>query len=84
MLDEEGFMPEKDFNEESDTLTIKECNCPFSEVVKETQLPCKLEAKFYKKLFGQNTERKTHIAKGDYSCTYEIPVESSSPFFNKE
>jgi predicted ArsR family transcriptional regulator len=78
MLDEEGFMPEMDFNKDSETLTIKECNCPFSEVVKETRLPCKLEALFYKKLFGEEAERKTHIAKGDYSCTYEIPRRSFS------
>lgn len=75
MLEEEGFMPEFDFNEEDKTLTVKECNCPFSEVVKETQLPCKLEAMFYKKLFDERAERKTHIASGDHACTYDIPLD---------
>jgi predicted ArsR family transcriptional regulator len=78
MLEEEGFMPEFDFNEENETLTVKECNCPFSEVVKETQLPCKLEALFYKKLFNKQAERTTHIAEGDFSCTYDIPLEKES------
>lgn len=76
MLEEEGFMPEFELNEEDETLTVKECNCPFSEVVKETRLPCKLEAMFYEKLFNQQAERTTYIAEGDYSCTYEIPVET--------
>lgn len=72
MLEEEGFMPEFDLDEESQQLTVKECNCPFSEVVKETRLPCKLEAKFYEKLFGQEVQRTTYIAEGDHSCNYDI------------
>ena len=75
MLDEEGFMPELNMEQPSENLTVKECNCPFSEVVKETRLPCKLEEMFYKKLFSENTERSSYIADGDYSCTYDIPVE---------
>lgn len=73
MLEEEGFMPEFNLDKESQTLTIKECNCPFSEVIKETRLPCKLEAMFYKKLFDERADRKTHIASGDHACTYNIP-----------
>lgn len=75
MLDEEGFMPGFELNQESETLTVKECNCPFSEVVKETRLPCKLEEMFYKRLFNENTERVTYIAEGDHSCTYDIPTD---------
>lgn len=73
MLEEEGFMPEFELNEDEKKLEIKECNCPFSDVVKETRLPCKLEAMFYKSLFGK-AERTTHIAEGDYACTYDIPI----------
>lgn len=73
MLEEEGFMPEFEMNEEQKELTIKECNCPFSDVVKETQLPCKLEALFFKKLFG-DAKRTTHIAEGDHACSYNIPL----------
>ncbi len=74
MLEEEGFMPEFDLDEEHETLSVKACNCPFGEVVKETRLPCKLEAMFYKKLFGESVERTKHIPEGDYSCSYEIPL----------
>lgn len=75
MLEEEGFMPEFDVDKDDNTLTIKECNCPFSEVVKETRLPCKLEAMFFEKLFKGETERTAYIAEGDYSCTYNIKVD---------
>lgn len=71
MLEEEGFMPEFEIDEKQHKITVKECNCPFSEIVKETRLPCKLEALFFKKILGSSTERTTHIAEGDYSCTYE-------------
>lgn len=73
MLEEEGFMPEFEIDEDEKKLQIKECNCPFSDVVKETRLPCELEAMFFKTLFGK-AERTTHIAEGDYACTYDIPL----------
>ena len=75
MLGEEGFMPEFELDEGDQGLAVKECNCPFSEVIKETRLPCKLEELFYKKLFNGKAERTSYIAEGDYSCTYDIPVE---------
>lgn len=74
MLEEEGFMPEFDLDMEEESLEIKACNCPFSEVVKETRLPCKLEAMFYKKLFNGKAERTSHIGSGDYSCNYDISL----------
>lgn len=73
-LEEEGFMPEFDQDPEAGELTIRECNCPFREVVKETTFPCKLEAIFYQKLFGNPVERTTYIADGDYACSYQIAV----------
>jgi len=75
MLKEEGFMPEYKEEKEDGMLCVKECNCPFREVVKETTLPCKLEAQFYKRLFGRNVERTTYIAEGDHACTYEISAQ---------
>lgn len=75
MLEEEGFMPEFNLDRESKKITVKECNCPFSDVIKETRLPCKLEKMFYRKLFSDDTERTTYIAEGDHSCTYDIPAD---------
>lgn len=72
MLEEEGFMPK--YETVDDKILIKECNCPFSEVIKETRLPCKLEAQFYDRLFEGKVERTSFIAEGDHSCTYCISV----------
>lgn len=72
MLEKEGFMPEFDLDEKEDAITVKECNCPFSEIVKETRLPCKLEAMFYSQIFGDGVERTAYIPDGDHSCTYKI------------
>lgn len=74
MLEEEGFMPEFQVDEQENKAVIKECNCPFSEVVKETDLPCQLEEMFFKELFGSQAERISHIGSGDYSCSYRIPL----------
>ena len=74
MLREEGFMPEYSQHKEEGMVCVKECNCPFREVVKVTKLPCQLEAEFYKKLFERDIERTTYIAEGDHACTYEIPA----------
>lgn len=70
MLKEEGFMPEYDSEDEDGKLTVKECNCPFREIIKVTKLPCKLEEEFYEKVFGKKVERTSYIAEGDFSCTY--------------
>ena len=76
MLKEEGFMPQLEQDTENSCLKIKECNCPFSEIVQETRLPCKLEAEFFKKIYGEETERISFIAEGDYSCTYRVMNET--------
>ncbi|TVP98511.1 MAG: DeoR family transcriptional regulator [Balneolaceae bacterium] len=72
MLREEGFMPEYKGINEDGMVCLKECNCPFREVVKVTTLPCRLEAEFFQKLFNTNVERTTYIAEGDHACTYVI------------
>lgn len=75
VLEKEGFMPEFKFLEAQNTLQIQECNCPFSEAVKETRLPCKLEAEFFAKLFKGDVERTAYLADGDHSCTYQINLD---------
>ncbi|WP_020402576.1 helix-turn-helix transcriptional regulator [Gracilimonas tropica] len=70
MLDEEGFMAEIGHDSDSGKLMMKECNCPFREIIKVTKLPCKLEEEFYEKVFGKKVERTTYIAEGDFACTY--------------
>lgn len=70
ILREEGFMPEIQTGDEG--LVIRECNCPFAEAVKQTKLPCRLEAQFYAEIFDIAIERTGYLPDGDAACTYEI------------
>lgn len=74
VLEEDGFMPEIELNGQAEMLNVKQCNCPFSDAVRETRLPCKLEAMFLRKLFNQPIKRTSYIAEGDFACNYEISV----------
>ena len=74
VLEEEGFMPVID--REEGTVTIRECNCPFSESVKQTKTPCRLERAFFEKVFDTELERVTYIPEGNPACTYEISREA--------
>jgi len=72
MLEEEGFMP--NVHVEADKLVIRECNCPFPQTVKETRLPCKLEAQFLASLLGAKLDRVSYIPDGNIACTYQLDV----------
>jgi len=72
LLEAEGFMPEIHFDETENTLVVRECNCPFKSVIRETSLPCRLEVKFYEKVFGQKVSRTSFIPDGGDACTYRI------------
>lgn len=74
VLEDDGFMPEINMDDASNKLNVKQCNCPFSDAVRETRLPCKLEEIFLQKLFNQSVKRTSYIADGDYACNYEISL----------
>lgn len=73
ILEEEGFMPK--ITREDNQVTIRECNCPFPESVKETRIPCRLEEEFYEEIFETDLERVSHIPEGHSACTYEVETE---------
>lgn len=73
ILDEQGFMPEIQLSEDG-RIIISECNCPLRDAIKETRLPCKLEAEFMQKLLKVALERVSYIPDGNRSCTYELQV----------
>jgi len=73
ILEEEGFMP--NINRKENQVTIRECNCPFPESVKETRIPCRLEEEFYEEIFETDLERVSHIPEGHSACTYEVEAE---------
>lgn len=72
LLDEQGFMPEIDFN--GDTASIRECNCPFSETVKASRIPCELEAQFMQWIVDADAERVAFIPDGASACTYDFDL----------
>lgn len=76
ILEEEGFMPEID--EDESTVTVRECNCPFPESVKQTRVPCQLEKEFYETIFETELERVTYIPDGNPACTYEVSKEKAA------
>ena len=77
ILREQGFMPE--IKRGSSGLVIRECNCPFPEAVKQSRLPCRLEAQFYEAIFETPAKRVSYIPDGHSACTYEFPPEPESP-----
>lgn len=76
ILEEEGFMPEID--ETDGTVTVRECNCPFPESVKQTRIPCRLEKNFFETLFQTVLDRVKYIPDGNAACSYEVATESVS------
>jgi predicted ArsR family transcriptional regulator len=78
LLESEGFMPEIHYDETNKSLVIRECNCPFKSVINETSLPCRLETRFYEKVFGQKVSRTAFIPDGDNACSYRIELGNPS------
>ena len=76
ILEEEGFMP--DVRREKGRITIRECNCPFPESVKETEAPCRLEREFFERLFDTELERVSYIPEGKSACTYELAEDEAT------
>lgn len=75
LLTEEGFMPEVTERTEG-RLTLRECNCPFSQAVKATRLPCRLEAKFIQEVLGREATEVRLMPQGEPVCTYELRSEA--------
>ena len=71
-LRQEGFMPEISYRD--DVLVLCQCNCPFSEAVKKTRLPCQLEVEFFERILEARIERVSYIPEGHPACTYECPA----------
>lgn len=70
ILREQGFMPEVETA--TGQTIIRECNCPFPEAVKQTRLPCRLEARFFERLLQCQMERVHYIPDGHATCTYTL------------
>ena len=69
LLEAEGFMPQIERGA-GKKLTVRECNCPFPEAIRATQLPCKLESEFIRWALKASIDRTSYIPSGDPACTY--------------
>ncbi len=72
-LAEEGFVPE--IGVEDDGVSIRECNCPFSEAVRATRLPCRLEAQFLEQALQRDLTRVEYMPDGHPACVYEFQID---------
>lgn len=91
-LHDEGYMPRVAVTQGSDAqapggegghveasgVMIELCNCPFSQAVRATRLPCRLEAMLLEKALGQRLQRTAYMPEGDAVCAYEIAAPGSS------
>jgi len=73
ILKAEGFMP--NIQREDGQVTVRECNCPFPESVRQTDAPCRLEEEFYETIFESLLHRVSYIPDGEAACVYEIEVD---------
>jgi predicted ArsR family transcriptional regulator len=75
-LRDEGFLPEIDKMDDG-SVRIRECNCPLSQIVESTRLPCRLEAEFLEDVVGQALERVEYMPDGSPACTYQFEADES-------
>ena len=68
MLQDEGFMPKICRSESG--ISIHECNCPYSEEVRATKLPCLLEEDFIRFALQKAVVRCSYIPSGEPTCSY--------------
>lgn len=76
-LEDEGFMPQIEIDDDG-SVEIRECNCPLSQIVESTRLPCRLEAQFLEQVVDQALERVEYIPEGSPACVYQFR-DSSEP-----
>ncbi|MCB0719715.1 MAG: transcriptional regulator [Bacteroidetes bacterium] len=72
LLEEQGFMPK--ISSDENGIVVRECNCPFPEAVKQTRLPCRLEAAFLAHILETPVKRVSYIPDGAAACTYEFAL----------
>jgi predicted ArsR family transcriptional regulator len=74
-LGQEGFMPEIETSE--GRVKINHCNCPFSEAVRATKLPCRLEAQLFEQVLQRKLTRTGYMPDGDAACVYEFDLDEA-------
>ncbi len=55
-LEDEGFSPRATLEKRSGTVSLKECHCPISAAANNTDIPCRMEARFIQKVLNAETK----------------------------
>jgi len=72
LQNQKGYMVEIEENLETGEFTLKEYNCPISQVAKEYIHACDCELSLFKKVLDAHVERNECIAQGEDKCVYVI------------
>jgi predicted ArsR family transcriptional regulator len=72
MLNQNGYMVE--LEDVDNGFSLKQFNCPITEVSQNYTEACKYELELYRDLLGNGVVRSECMSNGDNSCTYFIPV----------
>lgn len=68
VLEMEGFMPE--VSETDSGITVKECHCPYSDVIAVTDLPCRFEYRFIKWALNSGMETRDNTSNVHFCCSF--------------
>jgi predicted ArsR family transcriptional regulator len=55
------------------------CNCPYERVAQLHSEVCRMDAEFVAQLVGVPSERLSHMATGDDTCSYRVQFEHAQP-----
>jgi predicted ArsR family transcriptional regulator len=68
-LNDQGYVARWEKTPEGNYV-LHTCNCPYERVAQAHNEICKMDANFVGRVVGLPTQRMTHMAKGDKSCSY--------------
>lgn len=62
----------------AESITVRECNCPFPAAVRATRIPCQLETKFLAEALGAKNRRATFASKRNETCHFDFVVDPAA------
>ena len=77
MLTQQSFMPEirrTPCEDGSETITVRECNCPLPAAARASRVPCRLEVEFLAKVLGARPRSVSIARTRDGACDFEFEV----------
>lgn len=72
LQNEKGYMVEWEKGEEEGQYSIKEYNCPISQVAREFNQACTCELSLFRRVLKAEVEQTSCMAKGGEKCVFDI------------